>query len=226
VAFSSATGMTRRRRSVFRLGPGRASSLVGTVYVAFMGHMASEPDDLVSVLTREHQEQRLLFTELENLDPGEKLQRMLTCQLVTEMVRHAVAEESYLYPVCRDCLPPGDPDLAAGLSQHDELERLLGRLEDPGLSDDRFAALLTRVITEGRRHFDEEERQLFPELASCVGPDELVALGRAAMASRARMTEPVGDGPPLLEQLMQTGSGLVARIRERLCGDDRPYPLR
>ena len=64
-------------------------------------------DDLISVLTEDHQELNGLLLELEVLSGGEHLQRVLTDQLIIESVRHAVAEECYLYPLYRTRVPGG-----------------------------------------------------------------------------------------------------------------------
>jgi hemerythrin-like domain-containing protein len=185
------------------------------------------PDDLISVLTEDHREMRQLFTELEFLSGGESLRRALTDQLIVEVVRHSVAEECYLYPVSRDRLPEGERVTALALAEHHRLEDILRRLEVPDVADDRFALLLSWLITGTRQHMADEERRIFPLLAVHVPEDELVELGRKARQSKScapsRPATPA-DGRPLLHFLLTSGAGMVERVRDYLCGRDKPYP--
>ena len=185
------------------------------------------PDDLISVLTEDHRELRQLFTELEFLSGGESLRRTLTDQLVVEMVRHAVAEESYFYPVARKCLPDGALTTDEAYADHRHLEKILRRLEESDLSDDQFSVLLSRLIDDARRHIDDEERRIFPLLTEHVGEERLVLLGRRARNAKAKAptrSMPVSSSLPLLHMLLETGTGLVERVRGQLCGPGKPYP--
>ena len=115
----------------------------------------NRPDDLISVLTEDHRELRQLYTELEFLSGGESLRRTLTDLLIVEMVRHAVAEETYLYPVSRKCLPDGNLRTEEAHADHQRLEKILRRLAEPDLSDDEFSLLLSMLIPDARRHIQD-----------------------------------------------------------------------
>jgi hemerythrin-like domain-containing protein len=184
-------------------------------------------DDLTSVLAQDHREMKQLFTELEHLSGGESLRRTLTDQLIVEMVRHSVAEECYLYPVSRERLPDGDRVSARALAEHNRLEGILRRLETPDLPDDEFALLLSSLITGSREHIDDEEAWIFPLLAKHVPEEELVELGKKAQQSKScapsRPTQKP-NGPPLVHLLLKSGSGLVERVRDHLCGRDKASP--
>jgi hemerythrin-like domain-containing protein len=182
--------------------------------------------DLISVLEEDHCELRQLFTELGHLCGGESLRRTLTDQLIVELVRHSVAEECYLYPVSRERLPDGERVTEQAFAEHNRLEAILRRLEAPDIPDDQFALLLSSLITGARLHIDDEEEWIFPLLAKHVPEDELVELGRKARQSKscAPSRPDKGDGRPLLHVLLQSGAGLVERVRDHLCGRDKPYP--
>jgi hemerythrin-like domain-containing protein len=184
-------------------------------------------DDLISVLTQDHHELRQLLTELENLCGGERLRRTLTDQLIVEVVRHAVAEECYLYPVARERLPDGELMVEQALADHHRLERLLQRLEAPEVPDDQFARLMSWLITDARHHIDYEDDRIFPLLADCVSEEELVELGKKAQQSKSCAPSRVShkaEGRPLVQVLLRSGAGLVERVRDYLCGRDKPYP--
>lgn len=184
-------------------------------------------DDLISVLAEDHHELRQLLTELENLCGGERLRRTLTDQLIVEVVRHAVAEECYLYPLARERLPDGDRVVDTALAEHRRLERLLRRLEAPEVPDDRFALLMSWLITDARQHMDEEDERIFPLLADHFSEEELVELGKKAQQSKScapSRASQKAEGRPPVQVLLASGAGLAERVRDYLCGRDKPYP--
>jgi hemerythrin-like domain-containing protein len=187
----------------------------------------NRPNDLITVLTEDHRELRQLFTELEMLSGGENLRRMLTDQLIIEVVRHSVAEEAYLYPVCRARLPDGGWISEEAYADHRRIERIMKQLEEPGLPDDYFSFLLDWLIGDARRHMSDEEDRVFPLLVKNVSEAELVVLGeKAKRAKRLALARSSADGKgrPLLHTLLASGAGLVERARAYLCGHGKAYP--
>jgi hemerythrin-like domain-containing protein len=183
--------------------------------------------DLITVLTEDHRELNQLFTELEMLTGGERLRRTLTDQVIIEMVRHAVAEEAYFYPTVRDHVPRGDWIADECLADHHRLEQILRRLEEPDLPDDHFSLLLTWLIKGARPHIADEEERIFPLLIRHLDRDTLVTLGEKARKAKAETPSrlsPTEPGRPLLHTILDTGIGLVDRVRHHLCGPGRAYP--
>jgi hemerythrin superfamily protein len=62
-------------------------------------------DDLVSVITKDHREVERIFAELESGAGTAQHRRELADHMTTELVRHSVAEEMYMYPAARRVLP-------------------------------------------------------------------------------------------------------------------------
>jgi hemerythrin-like domain-containing protein len=183
-------------------------------------------EDLISVLAEDHRELKQLFTELEMLYGGEKLRRSLTDQMIIEVVRHSVAEETYLYPVARERLPDGGWIADEAEADHRRLEQILKRLEQPDLPDDHFSLLLSWLVTGARQHIDDEEERMFPLLAKHVSEEELVSLGEKANMAKARALSrlsPAEPEQPLLHMILKTGLGLVERVREHICGPGNAY---
>jgi hypothetical protein len=185
-------------------------------------------DDLITVLTEDHRELQQLFTELELLCGGESLRRALTDQMIIEMVRHSVAEEAYLYPLSRSRLPDGGWVAEEAHADHQRLEKILKRLEQPRLPDDHFSLLQSWLITGARQHMSDEEERIFPLLVEHVSREELIDLGEKAKGSKTKApSRPSVAAPPeepLLHMIMESGGGLVERVREYLCGHGRAYP--
>jgi hemerythrin-like domain-containing protein len=183
-------------------------------------------DDLITVLTEDHRELRQLFTELEMLSGGEKLRRALTDQMIIEMVRHSVAEESYLYPACRASLPDGGRIAGEAHADHLRIENIMRQLEEPGLNDDQFSFLLDWLISGTREHMRDEEDRVFPLLADNVSGADLVRLGDKAQRAKdlAPTRSSASKRGPLLHMLLASGAGLVERARAHLCGHGKAYP--
>lgn len=194
------------------------------------GQTMARPDDLISVLQDDHRELRQLLTEVEHLCGGESLRRSLTEQMIIEMVRHMVAEEAYLYPVCRAHLPDGGRITDEADHDHERIEKILKRLEDGNLSDEEFSHLLSSLTTISREHMEDEEWRVFPLLKKYVSREELLDLGEKAMKAKASAPSrpepwtPSDADAPLLQMLLRTGSGLVERARDYLCGRGKAYP--
>jgi hemerythrin-like domain-containing protein len=185
----------------------------------------NRPDDLISMLKEDHRELRQLFIELEFLSGGESLRRTLTDQLIVEMVRHAVAEEAYLYPASREYLPDGAWIVGQSCTEHEWLEGMLRQLEAPDVPDDHFSFLLARLTPDARRHMDDEEERIFPLLITHVSEEELVVLGERARKAKEKAPSRLGAGSQnRLNALLETGAGLVERVREHLCGRGKAYP--
>jgi hemerythrin-like domain-containing protein len=184
-------------------------------------------DDLITALTEDHDELRQLFTELELLSGGENLRRMLTDQMIIEMVRHAVAEETYLDPALLANLSDGGWIVEEMQADHDRLEKLLRQLEERGVPDEQFSLLLGWLISTARRHMEDEEDRVFPLLVRSASHAELVRLGQRARGAKtmaASGASPERDGKPRLNTLLESGAGLVERVRAYLCGHGRAYP--
>jgi hemerythrin superfamily protein len=189
--------------------------------------MVDEPDerrDMIDVLTEDHREVEEIFTQLESLPFGQEERRTLVDQMTMELVRHAVAEEQYLYPSARKMLPDGDEVADRELSEHAEVEKLLKELERLDVSDADFDKRLGELMTAVRQHVQEEEGMLFPRLVVAASRDELLDLGdkitRAKRIAPTRAHPSAPDRPPL-NKLLAPGAGLVDRVRDALSGRGR-----
>jgi hemerythrin-like domain-containing protein len=184
-------------------------------------------DDLISALTEDHLELNGLLSELEVLSGDEHLRRLLTDQLIIEVVRHSVAEECYLYPLCRARLPGGDRIADEGRAEHRQIERILKQLEAGGLPEEHVGLLLSWLTGDMRAHMESEEEEIFVLLAEHVSREELRELGVKARRSKAAApSRPVPSSGPLLTMILRSGAGLVERVREYLCEHRRVYPCR
>ncbi|MFC4020880.1 hemerythrin domain-containing protein [Micromonospora sp. GCM10011542] len=181
----------------------------------------TEGQDVVDVLTSDHQEVETLFVELESRQGTPEHRRQLADVVIAELVRHSVAEEAYVYPAARKALPDGDQVAEHEISEHSEAERTMKELESVDPSDPRFDQLLSHLTATIRHHIQDEESDLFPRLRAAVAHEELVELaGKVNAAKKTAPTRPHPAAPdhPPANKLLAPGTGLVDRMRDALSG--------
>jgi hemerythrin-like domain-containing protein len=179
----------------------------------------SEPD-VVDVLTTDHQEAVDLITQIKSTVDAEQ-RRDLADTLISEVVRHAVAEEMYVYPAIRKYLPNGEEVAEHDTEEHKELEQTMKKLEGPDADSAEFSQILAEFESSLRHHADDEEREQFPELRARIPREELVELaGKVEAAKKLAPTRPHPLAPnnEVFHKLVGPGVGLVDRLRDKLTG--------
>src|SRR2546421_12328628 len=137
----------------------------------------AEQSNLIDVLVADHHEVEEMFTELESGTIDVARRTELRDKVITELVRHSVAEERYLYPTTRKALPGGDMLADREIEDHAAAERVMKALERVEPDSPEFDRLLAQLITDVRGHVAEEETDLFPRLEAACTEQELVELG-------------------------------------------------
>jgi hemerythrin superfamily protein len=181
--------------------------------------MPDQPD-VVDAFTQDHREIERLFDLLQRAGDA-RVQQVLTEQMITDLVRHLVTEEQYLYPAVREQVPDGDALADRQIALHAEVEELLKDLEGVDASDPAYRAGMRGISAKVRSHLQEEEDEVFPLLRQYANADELRGLGtKVERAKKLAPTHPhpfAPDTPPL-NKILGPGTGLVDRIRDRLTG--------
>jgi len=174
--------------------------------------------DVVDELTSDHREALALLDRLTNsTDAGQR--RDLADTVIAEVVRHAVAEEMYVYPAMRKHVPDGEQAVEHDIEEHKELEETMKQLEavDPG--EPRFDSLVREMTEQLRHHAHDEETEQFPRLRERIPRDELVRLReKVDTAKKLAPTRPHPSAPnsELFHKLAGPGVGMVDRLRDRL----------
>jgi hemerythrin superfamily protein len=185
--------------------------------------MSEIRDDVIEILTRDHREVEEMFVEFTDAtDPAER--RRITDDITIELVRHAIAEEMHLYPAVRQHVPDGDEIADKELSDHAEIEQALKDLEEADVENTDFQAAMRRLTDEVTEHVEDEEHNLFPQLAKYASREELMELGEKVQSAKAiapTRPHPAAPDRPPLNKLLAPGVGLVDRIRDHLTGRGR-----
>ena len=176
--------------------------------------------DVIDVLTSDHRDVTALIGEIWTIkDP--MIRRDLTDTAISELVRHAVAEEMYVYPAMKKYLPDGDKAVEHDVEEHKELEQTMKKLEDVDVSSPEFETALRNLETVLADHVQDEESEQFPELRRLIPADELIQLAeKVETAKKVAPTRPHPGAPnnELFHKLVGPGVGLVDRLRDKLTG--------
>jgi hemerythrin-like domain-containing protein len=177
--------------------------------------------DLIEELVTDHREVEQAFADYERGGLSDEQRRNLVDHIITELVRHSVAEEQHLYPVAREKLPDGDQIADKELEEHAEAEQLMKQLEGLDPTEPDFDRLTTKLIADIRHHVEEEERDLFPRLQQACSRKQLDELGdKIVSAKQSAPTRPHPSTPdrPPANRLLDPGIGLIDRMRDALSG--------
>lgn len=118
-------------------------------------------------LKADHDRQRKLIAEIEDTSRKDEERKTLFEELRKELQAHAAAEEEALYAVML-ANPELREDARHSVSEHKEVDDMLGELEDKEPSSlfwmSKFKAMRDRYL----HHIDEEEKEMFPEAAKVL----------------------------------------------------------
>jgi hypothetical protein len=176
--------------------------------------------DVVDILTTDHREMLELLTQIEGT-PDAAARRDLADTVTAELMRHAVAEEMYVYPAVEEHVPDGAQEVAHDKQEHDEIVQLLKRWEDVDAADPQFMAVTLELEAQLRHHIADEEADQFPQLRAHIPADTLVELGRKVEAAKKLApTRPHPHAPhsELFHKTIGPGVGMVDRLRDKLTG--------
>ncbi len=178
--------------------------------------------DVVDVLTTDHHEVLDLLQQIKVTTNAEE-RRDLADTVISELVRHSVAEEMYVYPAMRKHLPDGEEAVEHDISEHKEIEKTLKKLERASAEDAEFTQLLGQLETILRDHIQDEEGEQFPGLRAQIPREELVEMARKVEAAKKvapTRAHPLAPNNPVFHKLVGPGVGLVDRLRDKLTKRD------
>ncbi|MFB9441473.1 hemerythrin domain-containing protein [Dactylosporangium vinaceum] len=176
--------------------------------------------DVVDILATDHTEATDLLAQVRaTTDPARR--RELLDTAVSELVRHAVAEEMYVYPAMRKHLADGERAVEHDIAEHKELEATMKEFEAVDADSPEFDDALDRLDALLADHIRDEEAEQFPQLRARLPREELVELGEKVQnAKKLAPTRPHPNAPnsELFHKLVGPGVGLVDRLRDKLSG--------
>lgn len=174
--------------------------------------------DVVDILTSDHQEMIALIRQIHSTPDGSQ-RRDLADTLIAEIMRHAVAEEMYVYPAIEDHVPNGKEEVEHDKKEHHEIVKLMKRLEKVEPSDQTFMELVQELESQLTHHAGDEEADQFPKLRLHIPREKLVDLGqKVEKAKKLAPTRPHPSAPhsELFHKTVGPGVGMVDRLLDKL----------
>jgi hemerythrin-like domain-containing protein len=176
--------------------------------------------DVVDILTTDHHEVIDLLQQIKISTDAEE-RRDLADTAISELVRHSVAEEMYVYPAMKKYLPDGEQAVDHDVEEHKELEKTMKKLESVDAQSSDFTQLLADLENILRDHVRDEENEQFPQLRAQVPQEELIEIGeKVENAKKLAPTRPHPMTPnnEVFHKLVGPGVGFVDRLRDKLTG--------
>ncbi|MBU8811704.1 hemerythrin domain-containing protein [Mycolicibacterium goodii] len=180
----------------------------------------SASGNIIDDIIADHREFESVFVEIESGgDP--RTQPELVEHVIAGIVRHAVAEEQYVYPAARKVLPDGDEVADHELKEHAEAEEVMKAIEKAVPEDSRYDELVHQLISDIRHHIEEEENGLLSKLRDACPSERLHELSeefQRAKSMAPTRPHPLAPDHPPANKILGPGAGLVDRLRDMLSG--------
>ncbi|HEX3796003.1 MAG TPA: hemerythrin domain-containing protein [Acidimicrobiales bacterium] len=170
-------------------------------------------DDLVSLLTGDHEAVKQRFAEFETALP--EFRAELFWKLMDQLIRHEAAEEAIVYPALKQ-LPRGDVVARARIAEEAEAEQHLARMEKLEPASHEFLGSLLDLRDAVLAHAESEETEAFPLLLTHLDNAALVHLGQKFKSAKlAAPTHPHPHIPkrPAANKLLGPIAAFVDRVR-------------
>ena len=156
-------------------------------------------EDVFDVLAEDHEEIRQALAELEKgptattgaSEDQLMLRKIMTEELILEEAKHEEIELTCVWPALRGHIPGGDQLADRAICAELEIVALLAELDQLDVSQPEFENLLSEFTRAGRKHFDFEERCVWPRLRSAMTTKAAAELGRKILPAR----QPVSARP-------------------------------
>jgi hemerythrin superfamily protein len=171
--------------------------------------------DIVQLLKSDHEKVKQMFSKINSAGADER--ESLFWQLVSELVRHEVAEEVVMYPTIRSEAPDGEAEVEPRLEEQAEAEEKLATMEKEDPHSESFALQLSQLEKAVLAHAEAEESNIFPLLRALEDQNELVALGERyekAKASAPTHPHPHAPDTPPGNKVVGPVAGLFDKARD------------
>jgi iron-sulfur cluster repair protein YtfE (RIC family) len=145
-------------------------------------------EDVIDLLSRQHEEIRRLFADLEQA--GEDDRESLFHELVRLLAVHETAEQEIVHPEIR-AMEGGEAVVEARVAEERRATELLSTMTDIGPKAEGFDTLLAQLRDDVLAHARHEESEEFPLLRQGRDRERLVSMaGAVRAAERIAPTRP------------------------------------
>ena len=152
--------------------------------------------DALSLLKKDHDRVRALFSQVEKLsDRATTSRRDLFEQIDEELTLHAKVEEKILYPAFKERAESSEQrdEVLEAVEEHAGAKRLIKEINGLESTDERYKAKLSVLMESVKHHADEEEKNMFPMARKIFDEAELEELGNQIAAAKEKAGVPVTE---------------------------------
>ena len=180
--------------------------------------------DVIEILTADHREVGQLFAQIEACshasdDTVRERRADLVDQVIIELIRHSVAEETEVYPALAERVSTGEADRAR--HEHAEAEETMKQIDRMSPDDPGYEEALGTLMRDVRQHVQEEESDYLPHLRTAFSAEELQEMGRKVERVKAvapTRPHPAAPDTPPANKLLGPAAGLLDRMRDAISG--------
>jgi hemerythrin superfamily protein len=175
--------------------------------------------DIIELLVRDHEGVGALLGRFDQVQPSERASYFY--EVVTEIVRHEVAEEHVVYPIIRHASPGGEQEAKTRIAEQAETEKLLGAMEKLDLTSEEFEIQFATLQQAALHHANAEEATTFPLLKEMEDDESRRALGgryEHAKAKAPAHPHPHGPHTPPGNVVFDQVASLFDRARDAVRG--------
>ena len=183
-------------------------------------HAVVAGSDVVDILTTDHREMVDLLGQIKHSADTQR-RRDLADTLIAEVVRHAVAEEMFVYPAVEEHVPGGTQQVEHDKQEHQRIVEVMKQVEGLDASDPAFMHRTQELEALLRHHATDEETEQFPQLRAHLSREALIEIGdKVQTAKKLAPTRPHPSAPhsELFHKTVGAGVGMIDRLRDKLTG--------
>jgi iron-sulfur cluster repair protein YtfE (RIC family) len=141
--------------------------------------------DIIEFLERDHRRIDDLAAQLDSITDTDEISRLYVL-IVDALLAHEAIEHEVLFPAFRALLTTaGDRILEHRMGEHEELNAMLVEMRELDPSGFAFIKRGSALLQEMEGHFAREEQSVFARMRAEMAHDELVDLGRRAIALKS-----------------------------------------
>jgi hemerythrin-like domain-containing protein len=132
-------------------------------------------EDALALLLRDHERARTLYEAVETAGGDDRY--FIASRILRTLDLHGAIETELFYPVLAARLSTGGAGakvLLAAARDHHDLRKRIAQVRDVLAHDEEFQIEIDRLMTEVCRHFEQEEREIFPLARKVLSGAELM----------------------------------------------------
>lgn len=150
--------------------------------------------DAITLLRNDHRAVERHFKAYESAGARARAtRRRHVDSIVRDLSSHAAIEEQVLYPAARIAVEQANDLVLESLEEHHVVKWMLSELDGMPPEEERFDAKVRVLIENVRRHVEEEEQELFPQVRKVLSKSQLTELGE--QLEQARKVAPTHPHP-------------------------------